>query len=33
LSRPPARRRRENLFIGLGARHPDRVEIEVHQVL
>jgi hypothetical protein len=23
----------ENLFIGVGARHPDRVEIEVHQVL
>ena len=22
----------ENLFIGVGARHPDRVEIEVHQV-
>ena len=23
----------ENLFIGVGARHPDRVEIDVHQVL
>ena len=23
----------ENLFIGIGARHPDRVEIDVHQVL
>ncbi len=23
----------ENLFVGVGARHPDRVEIEVHQVL
>jgi hypothetical protein len=23
----------ENLFIGVGARHPDRVEIEVHQVM
>jgi len=23
----------ENLFIGVGARYPDRVEIEVHQVL
>jgi hypothetical protein len=23
----------ENLFIGVGARHPDRVEIAVHQVL
>jgi hypothetical protein len=23
----------EHLFIGVGARHPDRVEIEVHQVL
>jgi hypothetical protein len=23
----------ENLFIGVGTRHPDRVEIEVHQVL
>src|SRR4030088_705897 len=23
----------ENLFIGVGARHPDRVEITVHQVL
>jgi hypothetical protein len=23
----------ENLFIGVGARHPDRVEIEVYQVL
>jgi hypothetical protein len=23
----------ENLFIGVGARHPDRVELEVHQVL
>src|ERR1700692_1269635 len=23
----------ENLFIGCGARHPDRVEIDVHQVL
>jgi hypothetical protein len=23
----------ENLFIGVGARHPDLVEIEVHQVL
>ena len=22
----------ENLFIGVGARHPDRVEIDVHQV-
>jgi hypothetical protein len=23
----------ENLFIGVGARHPDRVELDVHQVL
>jgi hypothetical protein len=23
----------ENLFVGVGARHPDRVEIDVHQVL
>jgi hypothetical protein len=23
----------ENLFIGVGSRHPDRVEIDVHQVL
>ena len=23
----------ENLFVGVGARHPDRVEIAVHQVL
>ncbi|WP_375415477.1 DUF3237 domain-containing protein [uncultured Bradyrhizobium sp.] len=23
----------EHLFIGVGARHPDRVELEVHQVL
>ena len=23
----------ENLFVGVGARHPDRVEIEVYQVL
>ena len=23
----------ENLFIGVGARHPDRVEIDVHRVL
>ena len=23
----------QNLFIGVGARHPDRVEIDVHQVL
>lgn len=23
----------EHMFIGVGARHPDRVEIEVHQVL
>jgi hypothetical protein len=23
----------ENLFIGVGARHPDRVEMDVHQVL
>ena len=23
----------ENLFIGVGARHPDRVEIDVHQVM
>ena len=23
----------ENLFIGVGTRHPDRVEIDVHQVL
>jgi Protein of unknown function (DUF3237) len=23
----------ENLFVGVGARHPDRVELEVHQVL
>jgi hypothetical protein len=23
----------ENLFIGVGARHPDRAEIDVHQVL
>jgi uncharacterized protein DUF3237 len=23
----------ENLFIGVGVRHPDRVEIDVHQVL
>jgi hypothetical protein len=23
----------QNLFIGIGARHPDRVEIDVHQVL
>jgi hypothetical protein len=23
----------ENLFVGVGARYPDRVEIEVHQVL
>ena len=23
----------QNLFVGVGARHPDRVEIEVHQVL
>jgi hypothetical protein len=23
----------ENLFIGVGARYPDRVEIDVHQVL
>ena len=23
----------ENLFIGVGARHPDRVELEVHQVM
>ena len=23
----------ENLFFGVGARHPDRVEIDVHQVL
>jgi hypothetical protein len=23
----------ENLFIGVGARYPDRVELEVHQVL
>ena len=23
----------ENLFIGVGARHPDRIEIDVHQVL
>jgi hypothetical protein len=23
----------ENLFIGVGARHPDRVELQVHQVL
>src|SRR5207253_9934084 len=23
----------EHLFIGVGARHPDRVEIDVHQVL
>ena len=24
---------RQNLFIGVGARHPDRVELDVHQVL
>jgi hypothetical protein len=23
----------ENLFVGVGARHPDRVELDVHQVL
>jgi hypothetical protein len=23
----------DNLFVGVGARHPDRVEIDVHQVL
>ena len=23
----------QNLFVGVGARHPDRVEIDVHQVL
>jgi hypothetical protein len=23
----------ENLFIGVGARHPDRVELDVHQVM
>ena len=23
----------ENLFVGVGARHPDRVEIQVHQVM
>jgi hypothetical protein len=23
----------QNLFIGVGARHPDRVELAVHQVL
>jgi Protein of unknown function (DUF3237) len=23
----------ENLFVGVGARHPDRVEIDVHQVM
>jgi hypothetical protein len=23
----------ENLFIGVGARHPDRIELDVHQVL
>jgi hypothetical protein len=33
LSRPSARGRMENLFIGVGARHPDRVEIDLHQVL
>jgi hypothetical protein len=27
------RRLMENLFIGVGARHPDRVELDVHQVL
>jgi len=23
----------QNLFVGVGARYPDRVEIDVHQVL
>jgi hypothetical protein len=27
------RRLMENLFVGVGARYPDRVEIDVHQVL
>jgi hypothetical protein len=27
------RRLMESLFIGVGARHPDRVELDVHQVL